>query len=331
MKYHLEFIKDAGMFLYFTYPDKIIIDATVFKIKNSTSNLMIKLKNENIQISDLFDFQEYEHKVDKLTTYFCRRKLVVKKSNDFMLLQKCIKLLQYEYNSCIRKCPICNNDYYILLAQQFNHCGTCSDENCIKQNELNIQQQRINNHWTKRINSNEITNKRVQTRIQNDKILNRQYVPWNKGKTGIYSEETIEKIRVASRKQFFEEKIKKTKIEQKFEKFLIDNNISYKYSFIVDKRQFDFVIFCKKQNILVELQGDFWHGNPKIWGKLEDGFKYELREHQKMKQLDDAIKKRIAFEQGYDFLVFWENDIYYQFDEIIKIVLNKVNVLNDSM
>jgi hypothetical protein len=329
MKYHPEFFKDSGVFLYFTYPDKIIVDATVFKIKNSTSNLMIKLKNENIHISDIFDLQEYEHKVDKLTMYFHRRKLVVKKTNDFMLLQQCIKLLQYEYDSCIRKCPICNNNYYILLAQQFNHRGTCDNKLCITQNKSNVGNSIKNNHWHKSSNADEIDAKRVQTRLKNDSELNRVYVPWNKGKTGIYSEETIEKIREASRKQFFEEKIKKTKIEQKFENFLIDNNISYKYSFIVDKRQFDFVIFCKKQNILIELQGDFWHGNPKFWGKLEEGFKYELREHQKMKQLDDAIKRRIAFETGYDFLVFWENDIYYKFDEIEQITLSKIDVLNN--
>ena len=33
--------------------------------------------------------------------------------------------------------------------------------------------------------------------------------------------------------------------------------------------------------------------------------------------------------EGSNFLVFWENDIYYKFDEIEQIILNKIDVLNN--
>jgi hypothetical protein len=50
---------------------------------------------------------------------------------------------------------------------------------------------------------------------------------WNKGKTGIYSIETIEKIRNAAIKQMGDGRIKKSGQEILFENYLIDNDIKY--------------------------------------------------------------------------------------------------------
>jgi hypothetical protein len=43
--------------------------------------------------------------------------------------------------------------------------------------------------------STESIEKRKATRKANDILLNRKYTPWNKGQTGIYSEETLNKLR----------------------------------------------------------------------------------------------------------------------------------------
>ena len=63
-----------------------------------------------------------------------------------------------------------------------------------------------------------IQERRVATRLLNDKKLNRKYKAWNKGKTNVYSKNTIEKIRNATIKQLHDQKYKKK--EEKIENFL---------------------------------------------------------------------------------------------------------------
>jgi G:T-mismatch repair DNA endonuclease (very short patch repair protein) len=55
---------------------------------------------------------------------------------------------------------------------------------------------------------------------------------------------------------------------------------------------------------MIEIHGDFWHGNPRTWGSDKP-----LCEHQKMKQLDDAVKKNLVERDGYNYVVFWEYDV----------------------
>jgi len=141
-------------------------------------------------------------------------------------------------------------------------------------------------------------------------------VPWNKGKTGIYSEETLEKLRKAAIKKFNDKCFKKTGIEKKIEEFLNELNIKYKYSFIFRKRQFDFML--PEYNIIIETNGDFWHGNPKLYGKNKK--KGNLKEWQKEKQIDDIIKCNIANDGGYEIFSFWEDDIYNKTQRVIDIL-----------
>ncbi|MCI2254571.1 hypothetical protein L2D08_09355 [Domibacillus sp. PGB-M46] len=65
---------------------------------------------------------------------------------------------------------------------------------------------------------------------------------WNSGKTGIYSEGTIEKIRQAALKQMKEQVFRKTNIEKNLENHLKELNTGYKYSSILQKRQYDFFL-----------------------------------------------------------------------------------------
>lgn len=65
---------------------------------------------------------------------------------------------------------------------------------------------------------------------------------WNSGKTGIYSEETIQKIRKATLRQMAEQRIVKTKIEKIMDELLDTLGVEHKYSFILDQHQYDFVL-----------------------------------------------------------------------------------------
>ncbi|ARK20130.1 endonuclease domain-containing protein [Sporosarcina ureae] len=134
---------------------------------------------------------------------------------------------------------------------------------------------------------------------------------WNSGKIGIYTEETIEKIRASTLKQLANHSFQKTKIEKVMEAFLISLEVNYEYSFILDKRQFDF--FLKDYNLIIECDGDYWHANPKFYPKPAN---WQL-ERIEIDLLKDEIVKR----NGYQIKRFWEDDILNNF-ETVKDIIN---------
>lgn len=134
---------------------------------------------------------------------------------------------------------------------------------------------------------------------------------WNSGKTGIYSEDTIEKIRAATLKQMETPSFRKTGIEKVIEAHLIFLNVNYKYSFILEKRQFDFLINDK--NLIIECDGDYWHANPKFYPQPAE---WQLERIQ-----IDLIKDEIARRNGYEIKRFWEDDILNNF-EVVKGIIN---------
>jgi G:T-mismatch repair DNA endonuclease (very short patch repair protein) len=94
-------------------------------------------------------------------------------------------------------------------------------------------------------------------------------------------------------------KPKKTKIEKTTEKKLQELGINFKYNFILEnKAQYDFIINDK---ILLEVHGDFWHGNPILYERLT--------ERQEYKRQRDIEKKKLAEEYGYKYIVIWESQI----------------------
>lgn len=138
---------------------------------------------------------------------------------------------------------------------------------------------------------------------------------WNSGKTGIYSEETIAKIRKAALEQLQRETFRKTSIEKKIEQFLIEQNINYQYSFIFKDFQYDF--YLPESKILIECDGDFYHANPKFY---PDEMKlYDIQKRIKEK---DKIKSQIAFDSGFILLRFWEDDINNNLDSVKNSINN---------
>lgn len=96
---------------------------------------------------------------------------------------------------------------------------------------------------------------------------------------------------------------RKTIPEKLVEKKLIDMNITFKYNKIIKNvGQFDFII---NDDILLEVNGDYWHANPRIYG---DG-KRLINKRQEYKIKRD-IEKRLAVEKlGYKIYYIWEYDI----------------------
>lgn len=282
---------------------------------SSPSNLLAALNRDGKHLSDLFLNKE-DFCANWLTAKIARKQISVKRYSSIEERQLAIlvRISKIKEKKSLRTCAICGTQ----CKRSRKLRGCCSVE-CLKHQSKLIGKLIAENHWCSSDTSVEICAKRIRTRKLNDILLSRHYVPWNKGKHGIYSLETIEKIRAAARNQFEKCHIKKTQIEEKVEQFLLEIGANFKYSFILCNRQYDFVIIDKK--CVIEVHGDFWHGNPLKFG---EGLK-ELRMHQIMKRQDDKIKAKIANDAGYSYYEFWEHDIHNNWDVVKEKILEIVD------
>ena len=131
-----------------------------------------------------------------------------------------------------------------------------------------------------------------------------------------YKEKNPEEYRKAKQKAAHASRLsqgnyKKTKIEEKVEEWLKNNNINYDYSCIIGSGencfQYDFIIHGKR--ILIEVQGDYWHGNPDLFNDDGTDGKRMFNEIQIKKKEIDIIKKKFAENKKFKVLYIWENEI----------------------
>ena len=79
--------------------------------------------------------------------------------------------------------------------------------------------------------------------------------------------------------------------------FIKKFKLKYKTSY----REYDF--YLPEKNILIEADGDFWHGNPKKYNTNT------LLEVQKSNIENDLLKDKLAIENNKKVIRFWESDI----------------------
>ena len=117
-----------------------------------------------------------------------------------------------------------------------------------------------------------------------------------------YSQDRRRAALVAARSR---QKYKINKIERIVQGELSKRGLNFKYSIILGYKQFDFG--NKECRILLEVQGDYWHANPKKYG--EGCGNRQINAIQKIKIEQD--KEKIKFAQKNDFKLFhiWEYDI----------------------
>lgn len=167
-----------------------------------------------------------------------------------------------------------------------------------------------------------------------------EIVQWNKGKQyttdqynailkGIQSEERREKISKAltgkPKSEAHREILKATltrnrkeilkgnpsKLEFSFADILTGLGIEFVHQFHVEGFDYDFYI--PEKNLLIEIDGDYWHGNP---NKFSD-----LNSIQRKNQGLDKLKTKHAANNNYQLLRFWEQDIMERrFDCIVKLM-----------
>ena len=101
-------------------------------------------------------------------------------------------------------------------------------------------------------------------------------------------------------------------IERKMKKLLNELKIEYKMQYIVCGWIFDF--YLPKYNLLIECDGDYWHGNLN---------KYPiLTKKQKLRKKIDVIKNNIAKDNNFSLLRFWGSDILNDENNIKEEIMN---------
>lgn len=130
-----------------------------------------------------------------------------------------------------------------------------------------------------------------------------------------YSKQKAKAARASHKSQF--RSMKMNKIEERVYNFLIENDINIEYSVILASYQYDFRI--KDKRILIEVDGDYWHGNPNFYNENGDDGKRKLNETQKNKILQDIEKTKWAESRGFTLIRIWEDDINNEnYKEILK-------------
>lgn len=106
-----------------------------------------------------------------------------------------------------------------------------------------------------------------------------------------------------------------SKLETSFKSVLTKLNIDFECQFDIEGLNYDFHIL--NTNVLIEVDGDFWHSNPLY-------YKEPIYEVQKHNFKHDLIKNDIAIRNNYTLLRFWETDINTNLKDVVKKLLEYI-------
>lgn len=147
---------------------------------------------------------------------------------------------------------------------------------------------------------------------------------WMRNKT--HSSETIDKIKNTIKNKYKDGDFNSftraiSRAEREICNFLIENNIKFVSQFIIPGKSHRYDIFLPAINLIIEYFGDYWHGNPKIYGHdkiLGRGTNKYLASN---KWESDMINNNFAISNGYDVEIIWESDFNNNKLEIFKKIL----------
>lgn len=109
---------------------------------------------------------------------------------------------------------------------------------------------------------------------------------------------------------------RETSIELILKLFLKELNINFEEQKVIGNWCYDF--YFPNFNILIEADGDYWHGNPKFYKDKLNSIQIEVIER-------DIRKTNSTEKQGFKLLRFWENDIKNNLENVKNIILNSIN------
>jgi very-short-patch-repair endonuclease len=106
-----------------------------------------------------------------------------------------------------------------------------------------------------------------------------------------------------------------SKLEKTFANILDLLDIEYQQFFYAKDIRAFYDFYLPKYNIIIEVDGDFWHCNPSSKHNIP---KYET---QKRNLIKDSIKSQWVLDNGYTLLRFWENDINNNIKQVKQTIL----------
>ena len=113
-----------------------------------------------------------------------------------------------------------------------------------------------------------------------------------------------------------------TKIELKINEFLTSLNLKFKQNkrlngFLVDFYLFDY-------DIVIECDGDYWHGNPKFYNE-------KTLNNVQLKNIERDYRKNIMLtENKIKYLRLWEHDIHINFEYVKESIIKLISIENTS-
>jgi very-short-patch-repair endonuclease len=111
---------------------------------------------------------------------------------------------------------------------------------------------------------------------------------------------------------------KKSKLEKKFELILNLIGIDFKYQYELSDRLFDYYLI--KYNILIEIDGDFYHCNP---NSKHNEIIYET---QKLTIKNDKYKNSLCQKNNITLIRYWEKDINERPEWVISDLKSKLSL-----
>lgn len=175
--------------------------------------------------------------------------------------------------------------------------------------------------------SDEIKKKKSETFIKNYGVDNIFKVDWfneyvtdlmikkyNTKRVSGFSNKSEEEKESINKKRF-ETRIKNncydSSLERRVEDIFIKNNIEYKRCFWMYHHPYDFIFGNK---ILLEINGDYWHANPKIY--KENDVLYNNMSAKEIWERDEKFKKCLD-NTPFSVVYLWEDDMKKMSDEDI--------------
>jgi G:T-mismatch repair DNA endonuclease (very short patch repair protein) len=105
-----------------------------------------------------------------------------------------------------------------------------------------------------------------------------------------------------------------TKPELEVEKRLKEHKVRYRKQYWqrTDKRIvfYDFILW--DYNLLLEVDGDYWHANPKIYSILNEAQSKNVK--------NDKFKERLAKDRGFLIFRIWESEIPEKFEKLLELL-----------
>lgn len=137
----------------------------------------------------------------------------------------------------------------------------------------------------------------------------------------IQSEKTREKMSNSAIQRILKdpENYHTSELEERFKLILDILDIEYKHFFFASsiKKIFDF--YLPDYNLLIEVDGDFYHCNPKIYSN-------PVCKTQEINIKNDLVKNQWAQDNGYKLLRFWEDDINNNIKQVKQTLLENTTL-----